>query len=75
MNHEIIIKDSRGTLRIVCELITYQNIPATNGDWFKYYIRVWHKEPKKRNEYYNNSIATDSEIYACKMELWNKLKP
>ena len=68
MRHEKIIKDSRGTVRIVIYFeTTYGNIRWT--------INVWHKAPKKRSEVWSDNIATPSEILEAKLELWEKIKP
>jgi len=73
MQHELIIKDTRGTIRIDARLQIDSTYYWKNN--FRYDISTWHIPKGKRKEVLNNSIATDAEIYAAKMELWNKLKP
>jgi len=46
-----------------------------SGNEFRYDVSVTHKAPKKRSEFFNSNIATESEIQDAKMEYWNKLKP
>lgn len=59
-----IIKDSRGTVRIVV---------AFNP---KFTVRIWHKAPKKKTESIaNEGVAIDSEIHAARLEAWKLIKP
>ena len=76
MRHEKIIKDERGTVTIIIELWVCNNFGKDrNGNEYRYDISVLHKAPKKRNDVFNDTIATPEEILAAKLELWNKIKP
>lgn len=76
MNTELIIKDKRGTIRIIVTLwlATYSGADK-KGNYYRYDILVWHKPPKKKTEVLSTSIATDKEILDAKMEFWNAIKP
>jgi len=76
MIHEMIIKDSRGTIRIQVKLwsSTFGDTDRS-GNLFRYDVNVWHIAPKKRTQVSNPTIATEAEKYAAKYELWEKLKP
>lgn len=67
MRHERIIKDERGTVRIVIQL--------HGNDKPEYSVSVWHKKPRNKKEIWSEGVATDCEIWTTKMELWEKIKP
>ena len=75
MQHEKIIKDVRGTLRLVCKLITFDKGTDINGHFFRYDVMVWHTALNKRKEVYSENIATELEEATIKNELWEKIKP
>jgi len=75
MQHEKIIKDTRGTLRLVCKLIVFDRGTDINGHFFRYDVMCWHTAPNKRKEVYSENVATETEIETVKNELWEKLKP
>ena len=78
MTHEKVIKDSRGTVRIIVSLITdrYFMVDGENKRHWRYDVMIGHTPPKKRKEHFRvDSIATDAEILEAKMELYNLIKP
>ena len=75
MKYEKIIKDNRGTLRLVVKLIVFDRGADIAGHFFRYDVMCWHTPPGKRKEIYSENIATDAEIQAVKNELWELLKP
>lgn len=77
MQHEKIIKDERGTIRIEVELIINRwfAVDKENNQHFKWDVRVWHKAPSKRSDVINTQIATLEEVLAAKMELYEFIKP
>jgi hypothetical protein len=76
MQHEKIIKDGRGTVTIIVKLVTFNyRMRDAQDNEFRYDVSVSVKAPRKKNEVYDISAATDVEIWSAKMELWEKLKP
>ncbi len=72
MEHNKIIKDERGEIRIQVR-IQYGEYWRTSLP--KYDVIVFHKARRKRNEIVDNEAATPQEIYAAKLELWELCKP
>jgi hypothetical protein len=70
MWHEKYIKDGRGVIRIT---VTMQSDSYSSN--VKYSANVFHKAPRERDEVYDMTAATAEEIYAAKLECWEKLKP
>ncbi len=70
MWHEKFIKDGRGAIRI---MITLQSNAYRNDA--TYIANVFHKAPRKKNEVHDMTAASAEEIYAAKLECWEKLKP
>lgn len=77
MQHEKIIKDERGTIRIEVSLITNTHfiVDRDTNQKFRWDTRVWYKAPRKKNEVINDQIATPQEVLATKMELYEIIKP
>lgn len=75
MTTETIIKDDRGTIRIVVDLWTSKHFADASGSHFRYDVTVWHTPPKKRKETNNPGIAKPEEIWGAKMKLWSTIKP
>lgn len=76
MEHEKIIKDSRGTVAIVVKLWVGDHWGKdANGNQYRYDVTTWIIEPGKRKKIYGSGIATGEEIQAAKLEIWNKIKP
>lgn len=77
MKHTKIVKDSRGLILIEVTLLTdrFYCLDQERKMNFRYDVTVWHTPPKKRTAYVNNSIATDEEILAAKMELHDLINP
>jgi len=76
MQHNKIIKDERGTIRIQVDLwIDSYSRKDANGNSFRYDVFIGHIPPRKRTEQSNPRIATDTEIQQAKEEYWQLLKP
>lgn len=75
MIHTKKIKDHRGIVRICISLFVYDTRPSVYGEWFQYYVSVWHTPKGKRSGTFSPEIATEEEIQTAKIELWEKLKP
>lgn len=75
MRNETIIKDSRGKLRIVTKLVTFEFSAGGDKPFFRYDVMCWCTAPNKRKEVYIENILTEKEIAAAKMQLWQKIKP
>jgi hypothetical protein len=76
MTYTKTIKDERGTVNITVKL-WHDMFGGTDkqGNLFRYDVSVSHKEPKKRTEIWDMSIATPQEILDAKLEYWNLIKP
>lgn len=72
MEHVKTIKDERGTVRIV---VTLSISAYWSNAGFEYRISVSVVPPRKRNERYDNSVATEEEKQQAKLEFWEKIKP
>jgi len=76
MQHDKIIKDERGTIRINVRLwMDSYGRKDASGNSFRYDVIVWHTAPKKRTGHVNEGIVTPAEILAAKEEFWKLLNP
>lgn len=77
MKHEkIISRDNGKSVKIEVRFYDFGHVTDHHGNYFRYDVDVAVKPKGKRNFNYSDDIeATKDEIYAAKLELWEKYKP